>query len=151
MSITKKYRVTCVITEGNPYLVEMGDKFVWSRDEFRSDTNPLENPPSDLEALNVLALSTELNWTDYTDLGIIFNIKIRKSGSNYPADIYYVNGLTGTFSENSEIAGTQHKYILTYATLGLSSGEWMWSVCSIFDQDQKNFTMWSEESLLIIK
>jgi hypothetical protein len=143
--------VTCVITEGDPYLVQKGDKFVWSRDEFRSDTNPLENPPSELEALSVSQTSSELNWTDYTDLGIIFNIRIRKNGSNYVGDIYYVNGLTGTISENPEIPGTQHKYILDYVAAGIYTGEWMWSVCAIFDQDQKNFTMWSDESLLIIK
>ena len=151
MGITKKYRVTCVITEGDPYLVEKGDKFVWSRDEFRSDTNPLENPPVNLQSLGVTSTGAQLEWIDETSLGKIFNIRFRKNGSNIPGDIYYVNGITNTDVNVQDKIGTKHLYTFDYFSVGIATGEWMWSVCSIFDTDQKNFTMWSDESLLIIK
>lgn len=140
--ITKTYRLTCVITEGDPYMVANGDKFIWSRDEFRSDTNALETPPVNLEALQVNDINALLTWVDKTQLGIEFVIRIRRDGSNSTGDIYYSDNLT-TINDTT--------YAITYTTWGLVPGSWRWSVCTIFDTKKKQFTMWSEESLLIIK
>lgn len=139
---TIRYRLTCVVTEGDPYLNEIGDKYVWSRDEFRSDTNPLKDPPINLESLNVNTTDALLTWLDESQLGTQFIIRIRKDGSNLPGDIYYSDTIT---TINNPV------YLLTYTVWGITSGLWRWSVCTIFDNHIKNFTMWSEESLLIIR
>jgi len=140
--ITKRYRLTCVVTEGDPYLVEKGDKYIWSRDEFRSDTNPLENPPINLESLNVNSTGALLTWIDETQMGTQFIVRVRRDGSNLPGDIYYSDNITTI---------TTPSYNIPFSTWGLTGGSWRWSVCTIFDTQKKMFTMWSEESLLIIR
>jgi hypothetical protein len=140
---TQRYGLICVVTEGDPYLVQQGDMFIWSRDEFRTDTNPPLEYAINLEALRVLPGTAELTWIDPTRLGRSFVIRVRKDGSNEPADIYYSDTLGLTI--------TSAPFALDFGVWGLSSGNWQWSISTVYDDDKKYFSEWSEESLLIIR
>ena len=152
MAVKKiKYRLTCVITEGDPYLVRKGDKFVWSRDEFVDDLNAVKGPPTSLEALKVLQSDAYLTWVDDSCLAKSFVLRIRKNGSNLTSDIYYIDNIVLTPFNSERTLGNVYSFTLNYVSVGLLPGEWQWSVASIFDDKKKDFSMWSEESLLIIK
>lgn len=149
--ITILYTLTCVITEGDPYLVGIGDKFIWSRDEFIDDINALKNPPIKLEALKVYSTNAVLNWVDESCLAKSFVLRIRKNGSNLPIDIYYVDNIILSPTNVDGVSGNIFSYAINFVSLGILPGEWQWCLSSVFDGSRKDFSMWSNESLLIIK
>jgi len=149
--ITILYTLTCVITEGDPYLVQQGDKFIWSRDEFIDDINALKNPPIKLEALKVNSTDAVLNWVDKSCLAKSFVLKIRKNGSNLPADIYYVDNIILSPTNVDGVSGNIFSYAINFVSLGILPGEWQWCLSSVFNDSRKDFSMWSDESLIIIK
>jgi hypothetical protein len=151
------YALTCVITEGEPYLVSIGDRYVWSRDEFVDDETFTRIPPTNLESLKITNADSLLTWTDSTDSANSFILRIRKDGSNLPSDIYYIDNIVLSPVINYRTGnrdatdGSVYEYTLQFSSVGLIPGEWRWSLSSVFDDLRKDFSMWSDESLLIIK
>ena len=151
------YSLTCIITEGDPYLVNIGDRYVWSRDEFVDDESFTRIPPTNLESLKITNVDSLLTWTDSTDSANSFILRIRKNGSNLLSDIYYIDNIVlspvinyRTGNRNAT-DGSVYEYTFDFSSLGLVPGEWKWSLCSVYDDLRKDFSMWSDESLLIIK
>lgn len=151
------YSLTCVITEGEPYLVNVGDTFIWSRDEFVDDETFIRKAPTNLESLRITNVDSLLTWTDSSDSAKSFILRIRKDGSNLPSDIYYIDNIVLSPVINYRTGnrdatdGSVYEYTLQFSSVGLIPGEWRWSLSSVFDDLRKDFSMWSDESLLIIK
>lgn len=148
---TVGYTLDCVITKGDPYSIRIGDNFIWSRDEFIDDINALKNSPIKLEALKINPINAVLTWIDETCLATSFILKFRKNGSFEAGDIYYEN--TGYLAPTNidGIKGNVLSYLLDFSSIGLLPGEWQWSIASIFNDSQKDFSMWSNETLILIK
>lgn len=130
----------CVITDGTPENIDYSDTFIWRRLFY--DNNEYKQPPINL-SVNYTSSTTRLfRWEDSDKNAVKYVLKIRSSNTRKLDETSGPTPMVLYFPTNNREMTIDYSTGV-YSYLANETIDWIMSVSSIYNEDDKTYSNWS--------